>query len=58
MPCTSEAVRHFEEKGVAYGPAKAANAGGLDMGGAAVDLQCRVALPSGPSHQPASTIPQ
>lgn len=27
MPCTSEAVRHFEEKGVVFGPAKAANAG-------------------------------
>lgn len=33
MPCTSEAVRHFEEKGVVFGPAKAANAGGVAVSG-------------------------
>jgi len=29
MPCTPEAVRAFREAGVAYGPGKAANAGGV-----------------------------
>lgn len=33
MPCTSEAVKHFEEKGVEFGPAKAANAGGVAVSG-------------------------
>ena len=27
MPCTAEAVEHFEAKGVGFGPAKAVNAG-------------------------------
>ena len=29
MPCTPEAVRLFREAGVAFGPGKAANAGGV-----------------------------
>src|SRR5690606_18546859 len=29
MPCTPEAVRAFQEAGVAFGPGKAANAGGV-----------------------------
>ncbi|GAA2341724.1 NADP-specific glutamate dehydrogenase [Saccharopolyspora halophila] len=29
MPCTPEAVRDFQEAGVAFGPGKAANAGGV-----------------------------
>ncbi len=29
MPCTPEAVRMFQEAGIAYGPGKAANAGGV-----------------------------
>ncbi|MDR2878221.1 MAG: NADP-specific glutamate dehydrogenase, partial [Chromatiales bacterium] len=29
MPCTAEAIRLFEEAGVAYAPGKAANAGGV-----------------------------
>lgn len=29
MPCTPEAIRTFKEAGVAYGPGKAANAGGV-----------------------------
>ncbi len=29
MPCTSEAVREFQKAGVLFGPAKAANAGGV-----------------------------
>ena len=29
MPCTREAIRVFHESGVAYGPGKAANAGGV-----------------------------
>ncbi len=29
MPCTPEAIRHFKEAGVRFGPGKAANAGGV-----------------------------
>ena len=33
MPCTPEAVEAFQAKGVAFGPAKAANAGGVATSG-------------------------
>ncbi|HKI57180.1 MAG TPA: NADP-specific glutamate dehydrogenase, partial [Trueperaceae bacterium] len=33
LPCTPEAVRAFREAGVAYGPGKAANAGGVATSG-------------------------
>ena len=33
MPCTLEAVRYFQEKGVLFAPAKAANAGGVAVSG-------------------------
>ena len=33
MPCTPEAVALFEEKGVLFGPGKAANAGGVAVSG-------------------------
>ncbi|PSC69576.1 glutamate isoform B [Micractinium conductrix] len=33
MPCTAEAVEHFEAKGVGFGPAKAVNAGGVAVSG-------------------------
>ena len=33
MPCTSEAVHHFEAHDVLFGPAKAANAGGVAVSG-------------------------
>ena len=29
MPCTPEAVKHFHDSGILFGPAKAANAGGV-----------------------------
>ena len=31
MPCTLEAIRHFQEQGIVVGPAKAANAGGVSV---------------------------
>ncbi|MBE6032764.1 MAG: NADP-specific glutamate dehydrogenase, partial [Clostridiales bacterium] len=31
MPCTNEAVKYFQSKGVLVGPAKAANAGGVSV---------------------------
>ncbi len=33
MPCTPEAVRLFQDNGILYGPAKAANAGGVAASG-------------------------
>ncbi len=33
MPCTEEAVHHFLEKKILYGPGKAANAGGVAVSG-------------------------
>ncbi|MFH1138862.1 MAG: NADP-specific glutamate dehydrogenase [Pseudomonadota bacterium] len=33
MPCTPEAVRHFQENGVLFAPGKAANAGGVSVSG-------------------------
>jgi glutamate dehydrogenase (NADP+) len=33
MPTTPEAISHFEESGVLFGPAKAANAGGVAVSG-------------------------
>ncbi|EGD81855.1 glutamate dehydrogenase, partial [Salpingoeca rosetta] len=33
MPCTSQAVKRIESAGVAFGPAKAANAGGVAVSG-------------------------
>jgi glutamate dehydrogenase (NADP+) len=33
MPCTLEAIHHFQAKGVLFGPAKAANAGGVGVSG-------------------------
>lgn len=33
MPSTPKAVRAFEERGVAFGPAKAVNAGGVAVSG-------------------------
>lgn len=33
MPCTSEAIKAFEQAGILYGPGKAANAGGVAVSG-------------------------
>jgi glutamate dehydrogenase (NADP+) len=33
MPCTPEAVHHFQENGVLFAPGKAANAGGVSVSG-------------------------
>lgn len=33
MPCTPEAVRHFQDHGVLFAPGKAANAGGVSVSG-------------------------
>lgn len=33
MPCTPEAIHHFQENGVLFGPGKAANAGGVAVSG-------------------------
>ena len=43
MPCTDRAVRYFHDHGVTFGPAKAANAGGVAVSGLEM-VQNRVGL--------------
>ena len=43
MPCTDKAVKVFEQAGVLFGPAKAANAGGVAVSGLEM-VQNRVGL--------------
>ena len=33
MPCTADAAKYFEDRGILFGPAKAANAGGVAVSG-------------------------
>ncbi len=42
MPCTPEAIRRFGEEGVLFGPAKAANAGGVAV--SALEMQQNASL--------------